>query len=52
MCLIYSAVMVELNGIVKRINPNNKTQQQSILKCLLTPTDRLKGQQNLTVVSI
>lgn len=44
--------MVEYNGVVKRINPSNETQQKSILKCLLTPADRLKGQQNLTIVSM
>ncbi|CAG9861401.1 unnamed protein product [Phyllotreta striolata] len=33
------AVMVEYNGNVKRINPDSKQQQQSILKTLLTPDD-------------
>ncbi|CAG9831713.1 unnamed protein product [Diabrotica balteata] len=38
------AVMIEYNGILKRINPNSEQQQKSILKCLLTPED-VKGQK-------
>ncbi|KAG5891414.1 hypothetical protein JTB14_031480 [Gonioctena quinquepunctata] len=44
------AVMVEQNGIVKRINPKNITQQKSILKCLLTPDDKEKGSQDVKIV--
>ncbi|KAJ8970269.1 hypothetical protein NQ317_017164 [Molorchus minor] len=41
------AVMVEYDGMMKRINPNNITQQKSILKCLLTPDDKGKSLHNV-----
>ncbi|RZB40094.1 DNA-directed RNA polymerase I subunit RPA1 [Asbolus verrucosus] len=38
------AVMVEYeDGTIKRINTNNTTQQESILKRLLTPDDKIAG---------
>nr|XP_023014677.1 DNA-directed RNA polymerase I subunit RPA1 isoform X1 [Leptinotarsa decemlineata] len=42
------AVMVEQNGVVRRINPKNSTQHQSILKCLLTPDE--KGTKHVKIV--
>lgn len=48
---LFRAVMIEYNGVVKRINPDNATQQKSILKCLLTPDDKEKGFQTVKIVS-
>ncbi|CAH1164054.1 unnamed protein product [Phaedon cochleariae] len=44
------AVMIELNGVVKRINPGNEVQKESILKCLLTPDDKGRGSDNVKIV--
>ncbi|CAH2001255.1 unnamed protein product [Acanthoscelides obtectus] len=44
------AVMIEYNGISKKINPNNATQQKSLLKLLLTPDDRDKGSKSVKIV--
>lgn len=44
------AVMVEYNGTVKRINPKSVQQQQSLLKCLLTPDDKDNAQQGVRIV--
>ncbi|XP_050313380.1 DNA-directed RNA polymerase I subunit RPA1 [Anthonomus grandis grandis] len=38
------AVLVEMeDGSIKRINPENKTQQESLLKILLTPHNQRRG---------
>lgn len=48
---IFSAVMVESNGIVQRINPKDEKSKKSILNCLLTPDYKEKGFQTVKIVS-
>lgn len=48
---IFRAVMVEFeDGSITRINPRNQTQQESLLKRLLTPDDGGDGYKGVKMV--